>query len=150
MGNKCPQCNLILSSRVSMKQHIMEIHHEVFDEDQDWLELMVEDEKNKYYQGMKCGVDDDARSNTSSASDLECEIKCPICRVPRQTVRALKHHLKTRHNKHKQKEIDDLVQLGKEELEKKRPRLDSDVDQPAGHSGSSSSSIKPPLKDDQH
>lgn len=33
-----------------MKQHIMELHHVVYDEDPDWLELMVEDEKNKYYQ----------------------------------------------------------------------------------------------------
>ena len=32
-----------------MKQHTMEVHHEVYDEDPDWRELMVEDEKNKYF-----------------------------------------------------------------------------------------------------
>ena len=55
---------------------------------------------------MKCGVDDD--SNASSTADLDCEIKCPICRAPRN-IHALKHHLKTTHKKHKKKGKKDLI-----------------------------------------
>ena len=54
-------------------------------------------------------------------------------------------------------EIDDLVQLGKDEMERsKRPRLDSDVDQPAGGSTSSIPIVERPVikeslvEDDSH
>ena len=36
-----------------MKQHTMEVHHEVYDEDPDWRELMVDDEKNKYFHAQQ-------------------------------------------------------------------------------------------------
>lgn len=52
---------------------------------------------------MKCGVDDEVRSNTSSTSDLDGEIKCPICRSKFMHIHALKYHLKTTHKKKQKK-----------------------------------------------
>ena len=44
-----------------MKQHIMEVHHVVYQDDPDWRELMTEDEKNKYYN--QVGVKNDRAAN---------------------------------------------------------------------------------------
>ena len=37
----------ILSARVSLKAHLMEVHHEVYQEDPDWVELLVDEEHKK-------------------------------------------------------------------------------------------------------
>ena len=39
----------ILSSRVSMKVHLMETHHEVYQDDHEWLDLLVDDDQNKLH-----------------------------------------------------------------------------------------------------
>lgn len=52
------------------------------------------------------------------------ELRCPICRDARPTESALRYHLRQNHRK-KRSEIESLVELGKEELDKKKPRLES-------------------------
>jgi len=54
-NNKCRKCKRILSSRVSMKVHLMETHHEVYQNDHEWLDLLVDDDQNKlHFQVIGC------------------------------------------------------------------------------------------------
>jgi hypothetical protein len=79
-----------------MKTHRMEVHHEVFQEDPDWIDLLVD---KTLLSEMKC-----------VAEDEKLQIKCPLCSHSRDDIHALKYHIKTAHKKNK-REVEDLVEL---------------------------------------
>ncbi|CBY10952.1 unnamed protein product [Oikopleura dioica] len=58
-----------------------------------------------------------SRKNSADES-----LRCPICRDGRPTESALRYHLRQQHRK-KRSEVENLIGIGKDELEKKRPRL---------------------------
>ncbi|CAG5113230.1 Oidioi.mRNA.OKI2018_I69.chr2.g7355.t1.cds [Oikopleura dioica] len=65
-------------------------------------------------------VEQKKMSRKLSPDDLT--LRCPICRDARPTEGALRYHLRQQHRK-KRSEVENLVGIGKDELDKKRPRL---------------------------
>jgi len=60
--------------------------------------------------------------NMSRKNGADESLRCPICRDTRPTESALRYHLRQQHRK-KRSEVENLIGIGKDELEKKRPRL---------------------------
>ena len=123
----------------------MENHMIVYEDDQEWQDLKIDNKQQqaKTVSPVSKLIWIDARTLQVVTMEEKAEVKtaeewkCPICREVKTTESALRYHLRQTHKKKRQgkstlnctsnpfKEVDNLVEIGKDENQRKKRRLQS-------------------------